>query len=307
MEAIKQEITGFVYSNIDELWDEWSPTTTYILEDEESLTNASMVLYNGYYYRSLTNNNLNKNPETYNKVYWIKTSISNRNAMIDISAKSKSIKEDDDLIVIFEQNSIAALGIGYYDAGSVLIEILASDMITVIDSFNTEDMTNSEVTDYWSYIYSEYGVSSDRAIYVKLPSLGDYIRVTFTQGGGISNPACGFLFGGLPIFMGNTVYGVSFNFNSYAIKETDDIGTLTIKKGAVQDLVDFECDIESRYMPQLRRDIKKFYNEIVMFVLDERDTSEYENLITLGVIQSANPVLENVVLSTVSYSVMEAI
>ena len=57
----------------------------------------------------------------------------------------------------------------------------------------------------------------------------------------------------------------------------------------------------------MRRELKKIYDEIVLFVIDERDVSEYENLMTLGVIQDASVVLENNVESVISFSVIEAL
>ena len=53
--------------------------------------------------------------------------------------------------------------------------------------------------------------------------------------------------------------------------------------------------------------MKKIYDEIVLFIIDERDVSEYENLMTLGVIQDASVVLENNVESVISFSVVEAL
>ena len=75
----------------------------------------------------------------------------------------------------------------------------------------------------------------------------------------------------------------------------------------MQDIVDFETVIASTYLPRMRRELKKIYDEIVLFVIDERDVSEYENLMTLGVIQDASVVLENNVESVISFSLVEAL
>ena len=71
--------------------------------------------------------------------------------------------------------------------------------------------------------------------------------------------------------------------------------------------VDFECIIDSNLLQRLRKNIREIYDDIVLFVLDERDVLTYENLITLGIIQNANVILQNDDLSTVSYSIIEAI
>ena len=57
----------------------------------------------------------------------------------------------------------------------------------------------------------------------------------------------------------------------------------------------------------MRGELKKIYNEIVLFIVDERGNSDYENLMTLGVIQDASVLLENVVESVMTFSVLEAV
>lgn len=308
MQFVRQEILSFSYSNITELYNAWSPLTTYTLElDENNLTNASMVYYSGFYWRSLNTTNLNHNPVETENVYWYKHSISNRQAMLDLSSQSKSIKNGGDLTVVFPQGDINTLGIGNYTAASVTIEVLGSDMSTVLFSFNTQNHTNDEVIDYWTYMYSDYNTEADIATKLSITVQGSYIRVIFHQGAGFSYTSCGFLVGGYPVFMGNTLWGVKFAYNSFATKEFDSLGALTIVKGATQDLVDCECDIETSYVNTIRRSIKNVYNDIVMFILDEREDSQYENLLTLGVIQDASVIMSYPSLSTISYSIMEAI
>ena len=73
------------------------------------------------------------------------------------------------------------------------------------------------------------------------------------------------------------------------------------------DLVDFETVISSNYLPRMRRELKKIYDEIVLFIVDERDNSNYENLMTLGVIQDASVLLENSVESVMTFSILEAV
>ena len=44
MQYVKQELTEYVSTNLTDIYNDWSPTTTYILEvDDENLTNASIV------------------------------------------------------------------------------------------------------------------------------------------------------------------------------------------------------------------------------------------------------------------------
>ena len=49
------------------------------------------------------------------------------------------------------------------------------------------------------------------------------------------------------------------------------------------------------------------YNDVVVFILDERDESNYENMLTLGTVQDASVVLSNAVLYNIAWSVIEVI
>ena len=307
MQFVKQEITKYIDTNLTDEFDEWSPTTTYIVEENNNLTNASVVRYGTYYYRSVTNDNLNFNPEEYENIKWVKYKVSNKFAMLDMSANSKSVVENGDMFVIFPQNYMEVLGFGNYEADTILVELLAEDMTTVVWSKETISLINLNVYDYWDYMYEPYIIDSNHTVKMNIPRLGKYVRVTFRQQPLNNRSACGYMIGGNPVYMGKALMGVSFSYNSFATKKIGSLGSLEIEKGAVQDIVDFETVISSNYLPRMRRELKKIYNEIGLFIVDEREDSQYENLMTLGVIQDASVLLENVVESVMTFSVLEAV
>lgn len=308
MQYVKQELTEYVSTNLTDIYNDWSPTTTYILEvDDENLTNASIVRYGAYYYRSVTNNNLNFNPVEYENIKWVKYAVSNKFAMLDMSANSKSIVEGGNLTVTFLQNQASIIGIGNYEADYILIEILAPDGVTVLWSYQTPSNINANVYDYYDYIYEPYLLDQDFTTKISLPSSGRYIRMTFTTLPLTGNSACGYLIVGNPVDMGMSLMGVKFGYNSLTTKEISEFGNLIVDKSFIQDIVDFETVINSNYLPRIRRELKKVYDEIVLFIIDERDNSPYENLMTLGVIQDASVMLENNIETVMSFSIIEAI
>ena len=308
MQYVKQQLTEFVSSNLTDIYDEWSPTKTYTVEtDNNSLTNASMARYGAFYYRSVTENNINFNPLVYENIKWVKHSVSNKFAMLDMSANSKSEKIGGDIVVTFLQNQAGVIGVGNYEADSILVEILGFDGTTVIWSSEAPTTLNSNIYDYWDYIYEPYPLHYDSTAKIALPVVGLYVRITFKKLVLTGKSSCGYLILGTPVDMGKSLMGVKFEYNSYATKEVTSFGNLEIKKGAVQDLVDFETVISSRYLPRMRRELKKIYNEIVLFIVDERDNSDYENLMTFGVIQDASVLLENSVESVMTFSILEAV
>ena len=307
MYYIKQELTEFTSTNLTDSYPDWSPTTTYIVEPDNALTSASVVRYGSYYYRSVTSTNLNFNPETYSNIKWVKHSVSNKYAMLDMSSNSKSVVVGGDLTVTFLQNQSSILGIGNYEADYITIEILAPDGVTILWTYDTPSNINANVYDYYDYIYEPYNLDQDFTTKVNLPLQGRYVRMTFHRLPLTGNSACGYLIVGNPVYIGMSLMGVKFGYNSLTTKEISSFGNLDIKKSFIQDIVDFETVIASTYLPRMRRELKKVYDEIVLFVIDERDVSEYENLMTLGVIQDASVVLENNVESVISFSLVEAL
>ena len=307
MYYIKQELTEFTSTNLTDTYSDWSPTTTYIVEPDNALTSASIARFGAYYYRSVTSTNLNFNPETYSNIKWVKHSVSNKYAMLDMSSNSKSVVVGGDLTVTFLQNQSSILGIGNYEADYITIEILAPDGVTILWTYNTPSNINANVYDYYDYIYEPYNLDQDFTTKVNLPLQGRFVRMTFHKLLITNRAACGYLTVGNPVYIGMSLMGVKFGYNSLTTKEISSFGNLDIKKSFIQDIVDFETVIASTYLPRMRRELKKIYDEIVLFIIDERDVSEYENLMTLGVIQDASVVLENNVESVISFSVIEAL
>ena len=217
MQYLKQEITGYTSTNLTDAYNDWSPTTTYVLETNDlALTNASVVRYGTYYYRSLTNNNLNFNPIEYENVKWIKISVSNKWAMLDSGSNSKSVINGGNLTVTFLQNKMRTLGIGNYEAETITIQVLDSNGTTILWDYTTDSSVNDSVDDYYSYIYTDYNYEVDRAKKIDIPIDGTYIKITFNKQVDASRTACGFLIGGVAVDMGKTLMGVRFNFNSFA-------------------------------------------------------------------------------------------
>lgn len=305
MQYLAQQITSFLATNLTDTYNDWSSSTTYSFESGTP-TNSSVARYGTYYYRSVINSNLNNNPVATENIKWTKYSVSNKYAMLDLAANTKSIYNDGNLYVTFIQNQMTTLTIGNYEADTVTIEIL-DESDNILWTYTTDSSVNELVEDYWTYIYTDYGYEIDRAIKIDLPLIGYKVKVTFNKSVESDVTACGYLVGGEAIDMGCTLNGINFKFNSFAFKETDDWGTLTVTKRAVQDLVDFETVIDSNRLQTYKRQLKSIYNDIVVFIVDESENSEYENILTLGVIQDASIVLTDLDKTVISYSVMESI
>ena len=310
MEALKNKIDKFTYSNISQTYEDYDSEKAYsLIEDTEAQTSDSVCKLGNYYYRSVINDNQGNNPKTHLEQEWIGFRYSNQSAMLDSSSLSKSVVEGDDLIVEFRKGTITNLAIGYFEASSVIIEHL-DEAGSVIDGFTKETYysVNENVIDQWSYMYEPYSAEVDRGLYIPIPPIGITIRVTFKMVTATNRASCGFFSGGEAIIFGDTLSDVNFSFNSFATKELNAFGGLDIVNRDVQELVDFETLIPTNQVVQLKREVKKIYNEIIVFILDPTEDSEYEHLMGLGVIQDATVAGRfSSTKSMMSFSIMESI
>lgn len=306
MQFVFPQVTSFTASDIPEEYADWNASTTYVLE-ETALTNASVVKFGNYYYRSLTNNNRGFNPVEYLNIKWMVLKVSNTHAMLDIQSQTKTTVNAASFYVEFNRPLLAdTIGFGYLNCSKITVQhfdVLGNEIPEVTQI--VEYSANEDVNDYWSYMYTDYTYIRDRAELIRISPAGVKIRITFENSTEVIS--VGYLVVGEAISMGTSQYGVKFGYTSYAKKETDEYGRLKITKRAVQSLLDFETDVPNTYTPYVRNKVAEIYNDIVMFIIDESPSSLYQNIITLGTIQSADLVIAYPTFSTMSWSIMESV
>lgn len=296
MRYVKQEITDFLTSTVSETYPTWSGASTYSVGD--------IVFHDNYLYKSSSNNNLDNNPTNYEGLYWIKWGISNKYAMIDSQATTKTT-DTSDIVVTFNLGNIDTLAIGYYSAETLRIENI-DNSDNVLYSQEVNQSSNENVIDYYSYIYEEYSIQTDKGAYFNIPRIGTKIRVSFLKGN-LSSVNCGFLIGGRYNDMGKTLDNVNFKFNSYSIVDKDEFGVISITRRSVQDLIDFQTILDVESLTQYKRKLKSDYDIIVAFIIDDSDNDIYENIITLGKIENASTLARNHTKTYITWSVIEAL
>ena len=298
MRFVKQAITSYTSPNISPEFANWSPSTTYAVGDK--------VLWGNYIWINSKTANLNNEP-SFDSVVWAKYDTSNYYSLIDTQSKTATNIVGNDLIVTFPLGYIDTLAIGYYTAQGLKIENLDSlgNPITALTQTIVQS-PNEEVFDYYDYIYEPYSLSTDKAKYFNIIKAGTQIRVSFLKGiyAGVS---VGFLVGGTAIDMGRTVEGVKLGWNSFSLRNTDDFGIMTITKRADQDLIDFETAINTVNLMSFRRKAKQYKDEIVAFIVDDNESSIFENIVTLGVMQEMQPVATNNDKTILTWSILESI
>jgi hypothetical protein len=295
MRFIKQAITSYTSPNISPEFASWSPSTTYNVGDK--------VLWGNYIWINSKTANLNNEP-SFESVVWAKYDTSNYYSLIDTQSQT-STEIDDDLIVTFPAGYIDTIAIGYYTAETIKIENLDS-LGNVLKTQEFTQSINEEVFDYFDYIYSPYSDSTDKGKWFKIVKIGTQIRVSFLKGS-YSGVKVGFLVGGTAVNMGRTVEGVKLGWNSFSLRNTDDFGIMSITKRADQDLIDFETSIDTVNLMSFRRKAKQYKDEIVAFIVDDNESSIFENIVTLGVMQEMQPVARNNDKTILTWSILESI
>lgn len=296
MRFIKQEITSYTSPTVTPEYADWSPLTTYAV--------GTNVLHGNYIWKNSFTANLNNEPLE-DSPYWVKYDTSNYYSLIDTQSKTTTDVVGNDLIVTFPLGYIDTLAIGYYTAQTILIENL-DDLGNVLTSQAITQSVNEDVFDYFDYIYEPYSTSTDKAKFFRIVRAGTQLRVSFLRG---IYPAIsvGFLVGGSSVNMGRTVEGVKMGWNSFSLRNTDEFGIMSITKRAAQDLIDFETSVDTVSLMSLRRKAKQYKDEIVAFIVDDTESSIFENIVTLGVMQEMQPVATNNDKTILTWSILESI
>lgn len=295
MEFIPQSITSYTSLQLTPEYANWSKTTTYAV--------GNKVIYGNYIWICSFAGSLNFEPKE-NSPHWTKWGVSNYWSLIDTRSQTLTIVEDD-LVVEFDKVGIETLVIGYFRGVSILVEVLDSlDNVVFTGTFSNP--RREGLPSYLNWIHAKFIDYSSRSKVFYLPLFGSKVRVTFSKGS-YSNVQVGFMVGGRSTQMGKTIEGVKLGRTSYTIKNTDDFGVTTITSRAKRKYHDFETLINSDIAMQTLRIIEKYEDVVMAFVIDNNPNSVYENIVTLGVYESVEPLATNYDKTILSWTVIETI
>ncbi|WBC28530.1 hypothetical protein TPMD03_56 [Thiohalocapsa phage LS06-2018-MD03] len=264
---VPQSITEFTYSNIPNLTDLWSESTSYAVGDLARVGN--------YLYKSTLSSNLNNKPLESLGVYWIEWDIANEYAMLDLLDETKT-EWTGDGIVEFTRGSKDTLGIGNFTASLITIEYLDSLGNVIGDTDTYSYSNNGNVYDVWTYGYGGFTDSVSEAIYVPIRRVGVKIRVTFSKNGNATN--CGFMVAGVAIDGGITLDKVSFPDKR--------VGSRSVS------VADFTTSVPRNQLMRKTTEAKKLINDTMLFIIDNQDNSDHKNMIILGTMTKCSSVGE---------------
>ena len=314
MLVLPQQIKEYRSINIKTRHPNWSATTTYNFSQVEG--DANTVFDEHYYYRSIIDNNLGNDPRD-NSSKWLKWSISNRYAQIDLRSTTKTVWDpltatdpnDHALIAEFDNNVYDTIALGNIEGDNIKVE--------VFDAGGTLIMSSEEViysrpnsNTWYNYYFDEFEsivLTKDATFFRIPPQSGGYIRVTVTANGTTDIASVGYMVAGISDYAGCSLFGLQLGLNDNSLVDTDDFGVTVITKRIANETMDIDVLFPKEQIEDKIRKARKVFGDIVLFIGDESDNSAYNHLFLLGYVQDYNVVLEDMEQITASWSVVEVI
>ena len=242
----------------------WSAQTTYAAQ--------ARVLYNHAIYEA-AKQSMGQNPQGDTQGSWIRLGATNRFKAFDglLSDPAKANAE-----MRFE------LRIPSYVTAIAVINLKASSLrIEAINSLGAQVylreislISADAVFDWYSYFFSEFELSNE----VLLDDIPPYLNLTVTitlTGRAIE---VGQIVLGTFDDLGFARYGTAVTFKDYSTKERDTFGNAIVVERSFADVVDFEFEVETGRVRQLRRKIANRRAKPTVFYATT-DTLHYGTLV----------------------------
>ena len=295
MEFVPQSITSYTSPQLTPEYADWNNATTYIV--------GNKVIYGNYIWICSFAGSLNFEPKE-NSPHWTKWGTSNYWSLIDLRSQTLTVVNSD-FVVEFDKIGIETLVIGYFKGTSIFVEVLDYlDNVVFTETFSNQ--RRERLPSYLNWIHANFIDYSSRSKVFYLPLFGSKVKVTFSKGS-YSNVQVGFMVGGRSTQMGKTIEGVKLGRTSYTIKNTDEFGITTITSRAKRKYHDFETSVDSNVAMNTLRIIENYEDAVMAFIIDNNPNSKYENIVTLGVYESVEPLATNNDKTVLSWTVIEMI
>lgn len=288
---VGQKITSFTYSNVEELYDQWSPTTTYGVELIPPYTNAATVLHRNFYWRSTSTGNLGNEPvdEKGNvSSEWIVISPANLSSILDLSSNSRCTITGEDLILEFTKNyEIQTLVIGRFMGIEIIIDYLdEDDEVIETDSYNYEDEQYNNIIDDITYDYAPFIEIVNRNKLIRLKLIGSKIRLTLVRNPITDTAYISFLTGGEEYQLGDVDGSIERTNTSTIERKLDPILGTILDKTTIGHNYSFSFLVPRVLQSDIKRKAEEIKDRVNTFILDNRENSEFENYIALAQLKS---------------------
>lgn len=291
MRIVKNEIMGFVSSNVTESETLWLATDLYNTLDERRYGHYM------YVYSGLNGTNSATNPSIATDV-WVKKSPTNYWAMLD-GITSTQTSRADNITVEIATNNFDTLSLLEVEAKSIILTLTVADTVVYTQTYYLQN--ESEVVDFFSYCFSDFifktsMYSQDIPLY-----LGGTLKIEIINPG--LTAKCGRLVCGRSLYVGESKYGASLGLDSFSVKQKDEFGIETLVHRGAVNLDNYSIKIPTQKIPVLKKKMIEFDAIPLLFVFDESVNSKTEHLLNYGYYQNMSILLSNPVASTISLTV----
>ncbi len=305
MIVVEQLIKEYQYINIVTTYPNWTTGETVNFGD--------IRFYGHYYYRSVIDSNTGLIPSD-NPDEWLRWSVSNRYAQIDLrattttewNATTATVPADDALITTFANGGYDVLAFGKVDGGNITVEVFDGGD-ALLYTF-TETIYNRPNSNNWyGYYFDEFlgGVEADFLFRIP-PVTGGKITVAVSANDE-GYAKVGYMVGGNGVDVGCSLYGASLGLEDNSLVEIDDFGVTSLTKRVANSFMDIDVIFPASQVKQMERKASAFFGKIVLFIGDDTTTGNYEHLSTLGYVESYTTVLNDTENISASYSIKEII
>jgi len=313
MIIVPQQILEYTNINIKTRHPNWSASTTYQFSQAEDDINT--VFYDHYYFRSVIDNNIGNIP-TEHPDKWLRWDISNRYAQVDLRATTETTwnyttavnPSDNALITEFDNNVYDAISFGNIHGENIKVEQFDAQG-NIINTQTKVIYTRPTSNNWYAYFFEDFINNSTRdSFFFRLqPVSGGRIKVTVIKNSSTGVASVGYMVAGVSKYAGCSLYGASLGLDDNSLIEIDDFGITTVTKRIASEYMDIDVIFPKEQIMDKMRQAREVFGDIVLFIGDETDNSDYEHLFLLGYVEGFNTILTTDELISASWTLKEII
>ena len=297
MKIVKNEVAEYLTSNFSEDETAWDQNTTY------NYANEARDGHYIYKYAGDDNTNTSDSPSINAASItpsWVKIKPTNYFAMIDGITNTQT-ENQNSIEVELTCNNFDSISLLEVEALSVELELYDNLSKSIVYQKTIDLQDESNVVDEYSYWFSDI-VRTPVLYSDDIPLYSDAV-LTVKIDAGTSVAKCGRLVFGRSYYVGDTGYGANITLESYSKKEVDVFGTTTLVHRGAVNLDSYEVHIPTEKVPPLKRKAKELDAIAVLFVMDEDENSNLENLLNYGYWESFSMLIPDKEISTISLTI----
>ena len=284
MRIVQNKITDYLSINVTETETAWSSGSLYYYADE--VRQGHFI----YKYAGENQTNTKDDPEvTYDRdketySVWVRVRPTNYWAALDEKTFTRTVKADSLVIELTnnDYDTVALLNLNATDVTIELIDLTTTDVLYT----SSYDLNNTiDIVDEKSFWYNQFDYST--IVYEQnVPLLTNTkLKITINYTG--DAVGVGRLIAGSSTYIGTTLYPATLDQITYSRFNTDIFGNTDLQQGQTTKQQSYTVIAPNSRIPFLERKRKELTAIPLLFVMDDSETSNLDNLLVYGYFTSA--------------------